>query len=66
MIAIEESLSQPCEINIFPSVTHLNQKERVDTLKVEYIKSLSVIGKCELQRKESLKTTKELKKLYNN
>lgn len=64
MIAIEESLSQPCEIAKFPDILHLNQKERVKVLKKEYLKALGVIGKCELQRKESLDLTKKLKKLY--
>lgn len=66
MIAIEESLSQPCTIEQFPEAFDLTQQERVQLLKKEYVKSLGVIGKCELQRKESLKATKELKKLYNN
>lgn len=66
MIAIEESLSQPCTINKFPNAFELSQKERVELLKKEYVKSLGVIGKCELQRKESLKATKKLKKLYSN
>lgn len=64
MIAIEEALSQPCEINPFPEVFDLNQKDRVEVLKKEYLKSLGVIGKCELQRKEGLNATKELKQLY--
>jgi len=64
VIAIEEALSQPCSINQFPDVTHLSQQERVNTLKKEYLKSLGAIGKCELQRREGLNATKELKQLY--
>lgn len=64
MIAIEESLSQKCEIAKFPDVTGLSQKERVKVLKEEYVKALTVIGKCELQRDLSLKLTKQLKQLY--
>lgn len=66
MIAIEESLSQPCKIEKFPEAFELTQQERVNLLKKEYVKSLGVIGKCELQRMESLKATKKLKKLYSN
>lgn len=64
VIAIEEALSQPCTINEFPDVSDKTQKERVEVLKKEYVNSLGVIGKCELQRKESLNLTKELKQLY--
>lgn len=59
MIAIEESLSQPCEIRPYPE-----DATGKDDLKGEYINALRVIGKCELQRKESLNLTKELKQLY--
>ena len=64
VIAIEESLSQPCDIEAFPEIFTLSQKERVEILKQEYFEALGVIGKCELQRKESLDATRKLKQLY--
>jgi hypothetical protein len=57
-------LSQPCEVDEFPNIFYQTQKERVETLKKEYVNALGVIGKCELQRKESLNLTNELKQLY--
>ena len=60
MIAIEESLSQPCSIRIYPE----NATGKQDLMN-EYVRALTVIGKCELQRKESLKATKKLKRLYS-
>ena len=61
MIAIEESLSQPCEIGIYPKDGYSKE-----ALIREYIKALKALGECELQRKESLKATKKLKQLYKN
>jgi hypothetical protein len=58
VIAIEEELSQPCTIRVYPGGT---SKEAITG---EYIRALGVIGKCELQRSETLLLTKELKELY--
>lgn len=59
MIAIEEALSQRCEVGIYPK-----DGKTKETLMREYIKALKALGECELQRKESLKATKKLKQLY--
>jgi len=57
--AVYESLSKPCTIREYPGG---NSKEDIIT---EYILALTVIGKCELQRKGSFKLSNDLKQLYD-
>jgi len=58
--AVYESLSKPCTIRSYPGGV-----DKEDLIK-EYILAMNVIGKCELQRKESFELSKKLKQLYNN